>query len=105
MPEKAAVRQGRGRTKRDSNVLRAHLAGAPLADHQADGGVLQAEALADLVDEIPLVAEMEQRFGVDKGHERGRAGGRMGQVEDLLESDDVRWGLDCGYSGGRGCTR
>ena len=31
-----------------------------------------AKVLADLVDEIPLIAEVEQVFCVHKGHKRGR---------------------------------
>ena len=45
--------------------------------------MLQTEVLADLVDEIALIAEMEQLLGVDEGHERRRAGGGLRQVEDL----------------------
>ena len=55
------------------HVLCAHFAGAALANHQTDGSVFQTKVLADLVDQIPLVAEMEQLLRIHKGHERGRA--------------------------------
>ena len=45
-------------------------AGAALADDQPDGRVLQTKVLADLVDEVALIAEVEQLLGVDEGHER-----------------------------------
>ena len=77
-------------------VFGAHLPAAALADHQADGGVLQTEALADLIDDIPLIAEMEQRLGVHKGHKRRRTGGGLGQIEDLEAAALVGGGLDPG---------
>ena len=62
------------------HIFCADTAGAALTDHQADGRVFQTKVLPDLVDQIPLIAEMEQLLGVDEGHKRRGTGGSLGQV-------------------------
>ena len=50
-------------------VLGTHLAGAALPHDQTDGRMLQTKVFADLIDEIPLIAEVEQVLCVHEGHE------------------------------------
>ncbi len=64
-------------------ILGADFARTAFPDHQPDGRVVQAKAFTDLVDEVPLIAEVEEVLCVDEGHERRRTGGSLGQVEDL----------------------
>ena len=64
------------------------------------GGACQAERLADLVFQIALVREMEQRFLVDEADERRRAGRDLGDIEYLQALALVRRRLDLG--GGTG---
>ncbi len=52
-------------------VLGTHFAGAALPHDQTDGRMLQTKVFADLIDEIPLIAEVEQVLCVHEGHERG----------------------------------
>ncbi len=63
--------------------------------------MFQTKVLPDLVDQIPLIAEMEQLFGVDEGHERRGTGGSLGQVEDLQAAALVTGRLHPGGSAGQ----
>ena len=63
--------------------------------------MLQTKVFADLVDEIPLIAEVEQVLCVHEGHERRGTGGGLRQVVDLQAAALVAGGLHPGGSAGQ----
>src|SRR5699024_210086 len=64
----------------DDSSLRMSASGsvAMLPHEHTDGRTGQAERLPDLILDIALIREMEQRFLVHEGDERRRTGGTLG---------------------------